>query len=211
MKKIIIFFFIVAVSASYPQFIKDYGVKAGGTISNQNWNYTLISPVRGFVPDNKLGLNMGVFAEFFNIPFFRLVTELNYVQKGIQKEIEQSFIENPDGNGKFILWKLGINYLNVSILAKPCLDLEIIKPYLLIGPRIDFELGKSIEYYESSFYNDFEKSRLGLKLGMGTEFKLVGIKLLAEFIYDMDFAELYKNENVKVTSSAFHFRIGIYF
>lgn len=209
MKKFVIFFFLVSISSSYSQILKGYGIKIGGTISHQNWDYTPISPVRGFDPDNKIGFNIGVFAELIDIPNLRLVTELNYVQKGIQKEIVKTESEYPDGVGS-VLWKMRIDYLNLSIMVKPMMDLGMFSPYLLIGPRLDYEIGKSLAYDQASFYDEFKKSRLGLKVGLGSEIKIIGLKLVTEFIYDLDFTELYKNENVKVTTDSFDFRIGIY-
>lgn len=141
MKKLLFIMFSF-VSILHSQLAIDYGIKIGGTISHQNWDYTPISAVQGFDPDNKLGFNAGIFAEFTTFPFITVVTELNYVQKGIQKEIVEASVENPDGNGKTVMWKLGINYINLSLLAKPEFDLGIVKPYLLVGPRLDYELNK---------------------------------------------------------------------
>lgn len=210
MKRFILLILIVFSSNSYSQFLKDYGVKVGGTISHQNWDYSPISPVSGFDPDNKFGFNIGVFLEFLETKNLRLVTEFNYIQKGIQQEIGTTSTESPDFIGT-ILWKMRIDYLNLSIMAKPKLDLGVLSPYLLVGSRLDYEISKSLEYDDESFYDDFEKSRFGLKIGLGSELKLFELKLLAEFIYDLDFKELYKNENVKVTSNSFDFRLGIYF
>ncbi len=132
------------------------------------------------------------------------------MQKGIQKEIEKTTGEYPDGTGEMVTWKLGINYLNLSLLAKPSFNLGIVEPYILVGPRLDYELNKSVDYDDASFYDEFKKSRSGIKLGLGTEVKIVSLKFLAEFVYDIDFSELYKNENVEITSGSFDFRIGVY-
>ncbi len=209
MKKFFVLMFSF-VSILHSQFAIDYGIKIGGTVSHQNWDYTSINPVQGFDPDSKLGFNAGIFLELPAFPFITVVTELNYVQKGIQKEILQTTSENPDGTGEMVTWKLGINYLNLSLLGKAGINLGVVKPYLLVGPRLDYELNKSVDYDRASFYDEFKKSRLGLKLGLGSEFNLINLRLLAEVIYDLDFSELYKNENVEVTSGSFDFRIGIF-
>ncbi|MEW6194264.1 MAG: porin family protein [Bacteroidota bacterium] len=209
MKKLLFIMFSF-VSILHSQFAIDYGIKIGGTVSNQNWNYTPISPVQNFDPDNKFGFNGGIFVELPAFPFFTVVTELNYVQKGVQKEVEQSSTEYPDGTGEMVTWKLGINYLNFSLLGKAGINLGVVKPYLLVGPRLDYELNKSVDYDNASFYDEFKKSRLGLKLGLGSEFNLINLRFLAEVIYDLDLSELYKNENVEVTSGSFDFRVGIF-
>lgn len=210
MKKIFIFFFIVSVSSSYPQFIKDYGVKVGGTMSRLKWEYSQSLHISNFEPDNKVGFNFGVFAEFLDVSYLRIVTELNFVQKGTQKELPVTAADSPDGNGNTVLWKLGINYLNLSILLKPNIELGIIKPYLLVGPRFDYEINKSVSNDELSSFDDYKKSRFGIKLGLGSEVKAIGKRFLFEFVYDHDFSEIYKNENVNVTTSSFDFRIGIF-
>ncbi|KAF0152455.1 MAG: hypothetical protein FD143_1093 [Ignavibacteria bacterium] len=209
MKRLFILIFLFFVSVSYSQFIKGYGLKIGATNSHQSWGYTAISPVRGFDPDNKIGFNIGLFAEHFNYSNFQLITELNYVQKGIQKEIARTESESPEILGK-VLWKLMIDYVNISILAKPKFALEKVTPYLLFGPRIDFEIAKSLAFDEARGYDNFKKSRTGVKMGLGSEINLFNMRFLTELVYDLDLLELYENENVKVTSYSFDFRIGVY-
>ncbi|MCP5063473.1 MAG: PorT family protein [Ignavibacteriae bacterium] len=210
MKKVIFILIIFSTTISYSQIIKDFGLKIGGTLSHQNWDYSNSSLNINFSPDNKLGFNFGVFVESSNISFFNVVGELNFIQKGSQEEFIVKTFESPSGTGETKLWKLGLNYLNLSILAKPNLNLGLVKPYLLVGPKIDLELSKSIDSNES-FYDEFSKSRIGLKLGVGSEINIINIRFLAEFIYDTDFANLYKNENLEITSDSYDFRIGIYF
>jgi len=210
MKKIVILLVIFATSISYSQIIKDFGLKIGGTISHQNWDYTNLGFDPGFNPDNKLGFNIGLFVESPDISFLRIVGELNFVQKGIQEELAVTTAESPIPTGETKLWKLGINYLNLSILVKPNLDFNLIKPYILIGPKIDLELSKSVES-EESFYDEFNKNPIGLRLGLGSEIQIINLRFLAEFIYDTDFENLYKNKNVEVTSHSYDFRIGIFF
>ena len=209
MKKIFLIFVIVSSSVLHSQIIKGYGVKIGGTLSHQNWDYSNSNLNINFNPDNKLGLNFGVFVESPTISFFNVVGELNFIQKGIQEELIVTTPESPAGTGETKLWELGLNYLSIAILAKLNLNFEILKPYLLLGPKVDLELSKSVESTES-FYDEFNKSRLGLKLGIGSEFTIVNLKFLAEFVYDTDFSNLYKNENLEITSYSYDFRIGVY-
>ena len=159
MKKLLIVIFVLSTSLSYSQIIKDYGLKIGGTISHQNWDYSNLGFDPGFNPDNKLGFNFGIFLESPDLSFLRIVGELNFIQKGIQEELIVTTPESPIGTGETKLWELGINYLNLSILAKPNLNFGLIKPYLLVGPKIDLELSKSVESQES-FYDEFKKIEL---------------------------------------------------
>jgi len=210
MKKIVLLIIIFSTTFSYSQIIKDLGLKIGGTLSHQNWDYSNSGLNINFNPDNKLGFNLGIFVESSEISFLKFVGEINFVQKGVEEETIITTVENPFGTGETKLWKLGLNYLNLSILAKPNLDLGLFKPYLLLGPKVDLELSKSIESKES-FYDEFSKSRIGLKLGVGSEINIINLRFLVEFIYDTDFANLYKNEILEITSYSYDFRIGIYF
>lgn len=202
MKRLVIIFVMIAISSTYSQFIKSYGFKVGGTISYQNW-----SPV--FMPgdapkENRLGMNIGAFAEFINIPVLSIVTEINYIQKGFKSaylQIDKDY-KGPDS------WNLRIDYLNISLLAKAKINLGIVKPYLFAGPRIDYELNKSSNISNNVYY-DFEKYLVGLKVGIGAELEILQIKLLGELLYDFGFGDLNKKQNVEVKVSSYDFRIGI--
>lgn len=209
MKKLFFLCIIFLTSISYPQIIKDFGLKIGGTISHQNWDYSNLGFTPDFNPDNKLGFNFGVFVESADFSFLRLVGELNFVQKGVQKEMKVRTFKYPEGTDETKLWKLGINYLNISVLVKPNLDLGLLKTYLLIGPKVDLELSKSSES-KDPFYNRFNPSRFGLKLGAGSEIIISDLRFLVEFIYDRDFSNLFESENLEITSYSYDFRIGIY-
>ena len=56
---------------------------------------------------------------------------------------------------------------------------------------------------------NLDKNKLGFKVGIGTEINLLSLNLLAEILYDADFDELYKNENLKINSNSFDLRVGI--
>jgi len=202
MKKLVIIFVMIAISSTYSQFIKSYGFKVGGTISHQDWSVTLPGD---FTKDDKLGMNVGAFAEFFNMPIFSLITEINYVQKGF----ESKYLNIVNGFVSFPSWKLRIDYLNISLLAKSKMGLGIFSPYIFVGPRIDFELSRTSSISNNVNY-DFEKSMVGLKLGIGSEIEIFQIKFLTEFIYDYGFGDLNKRENIEVKSNSIEFRLGMF-
>ncbi len=205
---IILLFF---VSSTQAQLIRGYGIKLGITSANQNWDYVPATNF-SFEPDNRVGVNFGVFAELLDIPFFSIATELNYVQKGMKEEIPVTTTSQPDGTGEFVTWDTRLDYINFSALGKFRLNLGVASPYLIAGPKIDFEINKSFSQGQPNVVeNNFKKNRLGFKIGIGTEIDLLPIKLLAEFLYDADFNELYENEFLKVNSNSMDFRIGIMF
>jgi opacity protein-like surface antigen len=212
MKKIFLLLFFTTVSNLSSQVISGYGFKAGFTSSQFRWDYSSSSSLNflDFGSDRKPGINFGFFAEFLDYPYLSFCTELNYAEKGFQKDIIATTSQSPDTGDK-VLWKVNFNYINVSLLAKPKLNFEILTPYVLIGPRLDIELSKSAKLDNIDGYKDYSSERFGLKLGAGTEIKLFGFNFLSEFIWDIDFNEIYQNPNVKVTTNSFDLRLGIKF
>ena len=190
------------------QFVRGFGLKVGGTIANQAWDYTTDI---NFDPDNKLGFNIGLFAEFLDVPFLSVVGELNYVQKGVEEEVNVATVQNPDGAGETTTWTISNNYLNLSLLGKIRMNLVVVSPYIIAGPKMDFEVNRDYDFGNAPFGDEFKKSRFGMKVGAGTEINLVVVNLLAEFIYDFDFNPLYEGEFLEIKTSSFDFRIGIYF
>ena len=92
MKKVcVVLALIFVISSSQAQIIRGYGLKVGTTISNQDWEYLNSSGLSGlsFDSDNRVGLNIGIFSEFLDLPFISIVTEVNYIQKGMKEEIPE--------------------------------------------------------------------------------------------------------------------------
>lgn len=203
---------LFVVSDAQAQIIRGYGLKFGTTISNQEWEYSQASGFSNssFDTDNRIGFNIGIFSEFLDIPFISIVTELNYIQKGMKKEIPVTTIYQPLGTGEFVTWNTRIDYINISAFGKFRFNMGLFAPYVLIGPKIDFEINKinSLETVNVVEEN-FNKNRFGFKVGIGTEINLLSLNLLAEILYNKDFNELFENENLKVNSNSFDLRVGI--
>ena len=213
MKKVcFIFALIMFVSTSQAQIIRGYGLKVGTTISNQDWEYSNSSGLSGlsFDSNSRVGINFGIFTELLNVPFISIVTEVNYLQKGMKKDIPVTTNSQPDGTGEFITWDTKVSYINISALGKLRINTGLFTPYILLGPKIDFEINKSNSIGSLNVVEEnFNKNRFGLKVGIGTEINLSAFSFLAEFLYDADFNELYENQNLKIKSNSFDLRIGI--
>lgn len=207
----IIVFVLLCLSDVSGQLIERYGFKIGAATSHQNWEYKPSSLIGSFTPANLFHMNAGLFAESAPVSFFRIAGEINYVCKGAQKDVKTSTVENPEGSGRYVTWKLGIDYINLSALIKTNLIRGSFSPYIIAGPRVDFEIAKAVENDRSSFYDDFNKTRPGYKIGLGADTEIGERKFLFEIIYDGDFSELYENSNVRVTTYSVDFRIGIIF
>lgn len=192
------------------QFVRGWGIKGGMTISNQTWDYPSSLNI-DFESEDKIGLNIGLFMEILDLPFFSIVTELNYIQKGMNLDLPRATVDNSTASG-FVNWDARIDYLNIAAMAKLRLNYGILKPYILVGPKIDYEISKSFSNINlNGIEEQFDESRLGAKIGIGTEIDLIPITLLIEILYDADFEELYNKQNLKISSDAFDLRIGIFF
>jgi hypothetical protein len=209
-KKLLIITLLLGIyTSTHAQFIKNIGIKVGGTVSSQKWEYVSSVPVSSLDPDSKIGFNIGAFAEFLNLPFISVIGEINYVEKGIQKEIHLTDALHPEGNGQTAMWKAGVNYLDISLLGKVRLDGIIFTPYIIAGPRFDIEISKNEGAVDAVVFDDFSKGRFGFKAGIGTEVKLFKITFLAEVLYDADFGNVFESSILKVYSSAIDFRTGV--
>ncbi|MFA8341467.1 MAG: outer membrane beta-barrel protein [Rhodothermaceae bacterium] len=210
MKKIFsILVFAILLSSINAQIIKGFGIKTGVTLSDQEWN----TAIDNFNTDNLANFNFGAYLELFGSSNFSLVTEINYVRNSI----ETSFIgidshgssigEIKDMDGK-------IDYLNISALCKFRIDLLFLSPYIVAGPKLDMELDKSFESMDS-FYNNMmdsiDSKRFGAKVGIGSEFNLLALNMLAEVIYDINFDKLLDEKNREISANSIDLRIGIMF
>lgn len=202
---------LTCISTSQAQLLRGYGFKIGATVAQENWDYSNHNST--FNPDSRWGLNLGVFGEFLNVPYFSIVTEFNYVQKGRTVEFPVTTTTYPDGNGEYIIWDTRIDYYNLSVLGKLRFEGTDLIPYILIGPKIDFEINR----YQSQtriwniFEENFKEVLYGIRAGAGSEFNFYTTKLLLEILFDYNFTKLYQSEYLTVSSDSFDFRIGIIF
>jgi hypothetical protein len=200
--------FIFISTALQAQFIRSYGIKVGGSLAKQVWDY---STNYSMEPDNRFGLNIGGFVEFLDIPFLSVIAEADYAQKGMKLNIPTTGPDSPDIIGTTTL-NNRIDYLSLFLLGKIRYNLVLFSPYLIVGPRADIELGKDIEKGFETTYKDFKKGNFGLTVGVGTELiKVLPLSLLAEFRYNYDLSNVYSNENVKIKNQSFDFLIGVFF
>ena len=124
----------LAITMSNAQSIRGYGIKAGLSIAQQDWDQGIIGNVE---IDNSYGINLGVFSEFFINSNNSLIIELNYVQKGAKSSSLFTNYYCAIGNEEVKNWALKLDYLNISILGKGKYE-SFISPYVFLGPKIDF-------------------------------------------------------------------------
>ena len=204
MKKILLVISIILLATNTKaQQIKTYGVKVGITSSSHNWDFSnsVISS------DKRIGINIGFFAEIYDISYFSLIGEVKYFQKGFKIEIEKTTLEKPDGIGEYFTWDKRFDYINMTVLGKLRLDMDAISPYFLFGPKIDYEINQN----DSSNFDDFDYKNtiFGLNVGVGTEFVFSSFRLLIEILYELDSNYLLNTDNVKVYGNSFDLRLGV--
>jgi Outer membrane protein beta-barrel domain len=195
------------ISISNAQLIKSYGLKLASTSASQNLEYS--TPPWGWWSGSKTtpkpGFNIALFAEWFNVPFFSVVSQIEYAQRGAHLEYAV-----PGGR-----WSTDgrVDYLSVPLLAKVTVPMGPASPYLLAGPRADFLVGYQdveIQPNTNPLYSNFKKAILGGSIGLGVETgSLLPVALLAELRYNVDFFDSYNKDNLKVRNNAIDVWLGV--
>ena len=203
--------FLSCASISNAQLIKSYGIKVAYTATSQSLDYP--TPPWGWwtgtTTSAKSGFNVAAFAEWLNIPFFSVVSQVEYDQRG--------------ANAKYAVpggWRTtdgSLQYLSVPIMAKVSIPTGLVSPYLLAGPRADFlfayrELGVQPwgNATSLSFYSNFKRANLGASLGVGLETSSVfPARLLAELRYNLDIFDSYNDGNLKSRNNAIDVWLGV--
>jgi hypothetical protein len=203
---------VTLVSQSNAQLLKNYGLRIAYMSASQSFNYPN-PPWPGFGPDlsRRIGIGGGVFAEWLNVPFVSIVTELDYVQRGMGQLVY--ITENDPTPVRSEIRKNRLDYLSVPLFVKGSVSAGILSLYVLIGPRIDFLLAYRDEFIiGKSIYEDFKKSIWGGTAGVGLEIEdMLPVSVLLEFRYDVDFVDSYDTDLLKVSNNAFAVWLGVAF
>ena len=154
-----------------------YGIKAGFTSSSVSTNMFADEIER------REGLSAVAFAEWFDMSYFSLLTELGYTQRGYSRTVE---VRNPQGE------RLGteerstrFDYLTVAALAKLQYPGSALKPYAVAGPRSDVLLGGA----PSNLVTDqYDTLAFGGTIGAGVELsrQLLPVPVFLEVRYNAD-------------------------
>jgi hypothetical protein len=205
MRRIIICIILVlfSFSGAYAQLVKGYGLKAGMVAANQDFDYS-----QGLEADteNRIGLDVGVFAEWLNHSYFSILTEIHYIQKG--HTVESTRTDEFGNPLSTVKHNNRLDYLSIPLLAKITLRTQYALPYLVIGPRFDYLLGYQSEISKELF-DEFKNTGVGGTVGLGLESKSKPVKFLLEFRYSPDFTNAYKSDMLKVKNSSFEILFGL--
>lgn len=205
---IIIILFIVFYLDANCQIISDYGIKLGIGLSNQSWDYQ--GDVLQFDFDSKLGISPRLFADFLNISFFQIEGEIGYLRKGYEEKIPITTMAQPDGTGDFITTNIALDYLSVSALVKLKYELEIISPFIILGPQLNFLLNKNIEKGWEVIFDRFRNANVDLSIGVGTELKnILAIPIIFEYRFERDFIDNYDLPDINIKNYSHVILLGI--
>lgn len=185
--------------------LEGYGVKTGVVIAEQDFD---CAEDFDFDTKNRTGSDIGVYLEWLDIPYFGLLTEVHYVQKGM---VEENPRKDEFGHPMSpVRHSNRVDYISIPILAKVTLRTGRVRPYFVLGPRVDFLLG-----YESrilkDIYDGFEDTNLGGTIGIGVERKTKSLNMLFELRYSPDFSNAYKTDLLKVKNNSFEILFGLGF
>lgn len=195
MKKIFCVLLVVFSIVAKAQFVSGVGVMGGITYSNQKWQ----DKVLGLKENTKylLRYNGCIFAEFFQHPNFRWVSELQYNMKGAKIVVGESTFKN-----KF-------DYFSFNNFLKIRFETFGGYPYFLIGPRVEY-LFRTNAQILPEIANDFNTIHLSASAGIGYEFVTYGNwKPLVEAHYNPDVTNAYKKNDLSIKHQAFELRVGL--
>jgi hypothetical protein len=209
-----LFTLILVISILYcnGQVIESIGVKGGISISNQTYDYRSLGFTYKY--DYKVGLYSALTAELFKGKYLSLSTDIGFVQKGMQQEVEEITAEFPEGTGEYIIWETTIGYISLSPMLKGFYDFNRFTTYALIGPRIDYRI-KYESNFSSHIINETNKLIWGITYGAGAEYKIKKFGIILEFLGHPDFTAIMDKKTsdgysgLKITGNSYIITTGI--
>jgi len=201
--------FTLNVNLLHAQVIKDYGIQLGITSANQVYKGT------GFMEEGeqmqrRIGIIVSAYIEWSNLSYLFMITQVEYIQKGMRYE---HYIYSDFGHeqiGKKID-DCRLDYLSLPIYVKLILSESEVSPYIIAGPRFDYLFNYNSDVLNYVF-EEFKKYVFGGMLGLGVEIDLLSFTTPSiEIRYNMDFTNSYKEEGKEAKNNTFDIRLGFTF
>lgn len=188
--------FILSLFSGKAQFLNSIGITGGVSYSTQKFLYR--DPDEIIKKKYKWGFNGSVFAEFFSHDYVRWVSEIQYNQKGSKDKQADTTYRNR------------LQYLNWNNYLKIRYELFSIIPYVLIGPRLEYNLTQRMQ--TRGIEGSFLKLHVSPAVGAGIEFVSYGhIKFLVEAFYNPDFPlqDAYIRPELHIRNINYELRVGL--
>lgn len=211
--KLLVIFLLLLALRPEAQIIESIGIKSGMSFSNLDYKYA--SSQLNTMYDIKTGIYLVATAEAFTGKYLSVSTDLGFVQKGAQQEIELTTPDFPEGTGEFTLWKTTLGYLTFSPSLKATFSIRDACIYALAGPRIDYRIVYSTSPLDSDPDEEMHKLIFGLSWGAGFEYRPGRFGFLIELLGHPDFTPLLdlkpadNSLGLKVTGKSFILSTGV--
>jgi hypothetical protein len=192
--------------AVHAQIIRGYGLKLGAVSASQTWDFdfNVNLPVEA-----RWGYDAGIFVEVLDIPYFSILTELHYIQKGFSITLPITTPVFPEGTGQYATLRPRADYLSIPLLAKVRFETGVIDPFFYAGPNFDILLGSKAEGVNAVF-DKLKATGTGATFGAGVEIpSAIVTSLLAEFRYSPSFDNAYVNNHLTVKNHSFEILVGV--
>jgi hypothetical protein len=213
MKKIgIICCLMLAINASKAQFIQGIGLFGAGTSSRHEYiNNNTPAPVYPYLYPEKhrsrerLSWGAGVVFEMLPFRVFRWQSEIEYINKGAD---EVSYMKDPvTGERERQVNKY--KYIAWNNFAKFRFETFNFTSALLIGARLEYNLGKSTPAYDFVAGN-FKKLWISPDIGVAFEpYSFGKFKFFTELHYNPDVRRQYNQDNILASNRTWELRVGI--
>lgn len=200
---ILFFFLILFPLEATSQPIRGYGVKVALTSANQT-----IGPLE---TNRRKGFNVAGYVEWLTIPYFSVLTQMEYVQRGMTVDFVVTGPFGPEPIGRLTMDNR-VDYLSISVLLKIALPSITVRPFAMAGPRIDFPIGHRTDDDELGEVYDKFKTIFGGSVGVGVETAaLLPVTITFEARYNIDFSDSYVGPAIAIRNNAFDFWLGVGF
>lgn len=193
MKKYLVLICIVLFSTNYSSKAEvDLGVMFGANFANVN-----LESSDNIEPDNRTALAIGLFTNFQANEFLSLQITPMYIQKG-------------SGGNDLQFSEFSADYFEIPVLARGNFDLGTLKPYVLLGPSVGFQLSSEFTSNGETVSEDLSKLDFSLQFGGGLELELEGLSLFGQLTYAYGLSDLNNDGNLEFVDKMYTRGIAIF-
>lgn len=181
-KKIIIILLIFSISPVVnAQIIKSVGIKSGISLSDQSWKYSLYYQLYSI--KSSIGLYDVITADFIIKKHWDIAADFGIYKsrgKSLNEEMHTHEVNNFTNK---------LSFLTFSPNLKLKTDFYHFTPYITIGPRMDYYLNDLSEVNVSDKIV-FKPLQIGFNAGIGLNYHINNIALIAEYQYLYNFTNI---------------------
>ena len=158
---------------------------------------------------NKDGPQFSLYLNWELQPNLSIVTGLRLVEKGIT--YDHYYYDQYGYKSGYDYFQEVIGYISVPILFKLKYPIGRFTPYLILGPRLDFNIyiDSSFEYI-SDLFEEFKNPVIGYDLGAGLSFRIFKVNsIYLEYSISEDFGYVYDKDGLKAKNYVVNILLGI--